>query len=409
MSVSPGTCVLLLVLLCGLRVDTQASRQARDNVTQPPRQARDNVTQPPRQRRYHVVHEQNQLRLALKKSRDQRFEYLTANTEPSLVRRDTSTCPDRLELQLTDYLVTPSGLQVTKYLARHTRQTPGCAGSEVVIEGKPYGLVRIKGPTRDLVISRDQELLLQKCYLPVVTVNNLVKSHLNISTQSVVEENLLKLVLIAGHVVYIAQVTFSDPGGYHVTTLAIDPCSQLVQTVDTHESSEPSAQLSSYQFHANTGKPAQNLGKSEFCDNKFFAVGGNSKLGQIRYGYKPFCVAVTSDGSGYCLLQNNMVAAVDMKNKESPMDSQDVVKFPCNQSYREVKVNGAPSPLLDGYFYLTQVTRMLREWYGYQPSKNRLLYLRGNFGWNCSNAFQENDGIYLGGGWRVYVPPVHGC
>ena len=140
------------------------------------------------------------------------------------------------------------------------------------------------------------------------------------------------------------------------------------------------------------------------CPNResYNAIGGNTKMGVIKYGETPYCLAPTIK-DGVCYLENEYVRVVDMKATLDESIGQ-TASFYCKNGYRD-PINGAYSPALDAFFYGTVMGKMFEEWFQSQPLHEKI-ELRVHYGQNLTEAFWDGTMCFFGDGYDVVYPLV---
>ena len=145
----------------------------------------------------------------------------------------------------------------------------------------------------------------------------------------------------------------------------------------------------------------------ETCvDCEATGIGGNEKIGKIRYGELQRCLDLRRE-NGVCYLENKYVRVINnnftylSKNEESEYIG--VASYNCEEI--DDDVNGAYSPLLDALFYGTVVGKMYEDWYNMTPLGDRMTF-RVHFGANFSNALWNGFECAFGDGGYTYMYPL---
>ena len=141
-------------------------------------------------------------------------------------------------------------------------------------------------------------------------------------------------------------------------------------------------------------------------DCRATGVGGNIKIGKIRYGELQRCLDLRREG-GVCYLENKYVRVVNnnstrlLTTEES--DYVEVASYNCQEI--DDDVNGAYSPLLDALFYGTVVGKMFEDWYNMSPIGDTIT-MRVHYGTNFSGAFWNGIDCAFGDGDSVRYHPL---
>ncbi|XP_076464049.1 elastase-like [Babylonia areolata] len=133
-------------------------------------------------------------------------------------------------------------------------------------------------------------------------------------------------------------------------------------------------------------------------------VGGNLKVGKIRYGEFQRCLDLRRD-NGTCYLENRYVRVLNNNFSFSEKsNATPVASYNCEEI--DDYVNGGYSPLLDAFFYGTVVSRMFEDWYGMSPLGKVITFIV-HFGINESTAFWNGlECVYGDGNGVTYYPFV---
>ncbi|XP_059152465.1 uncharacterized protein LOC131938452 [Physella acuta] len=136
------------------------------------------------------------------------------------------------------------------------------------------------------------------------------------------------------------------------------------------------------------------------CRSRAKGVGGSYYNGPIFFGRKPFCLmtSFTADRKK-CILSNKYVEAADIRNIENwdTIKSAKPLTFDCEKMYFD-RTNGAVSPLMDGFFYVTQGQRMLEFWYNYTKLRNPPVKVGVHYGVALANSYMKEDLLLFGDG-----------
>ena len=118
---------------------------------------------------------------------------------------------------------------------------------------------------------------------------------------------------------------------------------------------------------------------------EFNAIGGNLKIGKIRYGENMLPLSIWME-DGVCYLHNEKVTVVDASTS---MDQSAGFNFPCEQGFNDT-INGGYSPLADAVFFGTVGYDVFYEWLGVQPLKSKVVLLV-HYGEMYENAFWDGQ------------------
>ena len=143
-----------------------------------------------------------------------------------------------------------------------------------------------------------------------------------------------------------------------------------------------------------------------YVDCKATGVGGNTKIGKIRYGELQRCLDLRRE-NGVCYLENKYVRVINNNSSTSTKKEKSrnvrVASYNCEEI--DDGVNGAYSPLLDALFYGTVVGKMYEDWYNMAPLADTMTF-RVHVGTNFSEAMWNGAEFMFGDGDGVYYYPL---
>ena len=134
---------------------------------------------------------------------------------------------------------------------------------------------------------------------------------------------------------------------------------------------------------------------------EFHAVGGNPKMGELRYGENLPALRIWMD-EGMCYLHNEKVTVVDGSSYVSSYN--DSYSFPCEQGFSD-SINGAYSPLADGFFFGSMAYDVFNEWLGVPPLTFKVVMVV-HYGNMMENAFWDGQVTSFGDGYSTFYPLV---
>ena len=133
---------------------------------------------------------------------------------------------------------------------------------------------------------------------------------------------------------------------------------------------------------------------------EFHSVGGNLKIGKIRYGENMPTLSIWREDD-VCYLHNEKVTVVDASTS---MDLSAGFRFPCEQGFND-SINGAYSPLADGVFFGTMGYDLFYEWLGVPPLEFKVGIVV-HYGDMYENAFWNGIFSAFGDGGSRFYPFV---
>ena len=132
------------------------------------------------------------------------------------------------------------------------------------------------------------------------------------------------------------------------------------------------------------------------------AVGGNPKMGKLNYGEDLPALNIWME-DGACYLHNEKVTVVDASESGS-LDYSVGFSFPCEQHFND-SVNGAYSPLADGFFFGSMAYDVFYEWLGVPPLTFKVVMVV-HYGDMMENAFWDGRVTSFGDGRSMFYPLV---
>ena len=138
---------------------------------------------------------------------------------------------------------------------------------------------------------------------------------------------------------------------------------------------------------------------------EFHAVGGNPKTGKLHYGEGLPALNIWME-DGVCYLHNEKVTVVDASTFDYGDDNDFSVgfSFPCEQSFND-SINGAYSPLADGFFFGSMAYDVFYEWLGVPPLVFKVVMVV-HYGNMMANAFWDGQVTSFGDGGSRFYPLV---
>ena len=134
---------------------------------------------------------------------------------------------------------------------------------------------------------------------------------------------------------------------------------------------------------------------------EFHALGGNPKMGKLRYGEDLPALRIWMD-EGMCYLHNEKVTVVDGSSYINSYN--DSYSFPCEQGFND-SINGAYSPLADGFFFGSMAYDVFNEWLGVPPLTFKVVMVV-HYGNMMENAFWDGQVTSFGDGYSMFYPLV---
>ena len=132
----------------------------------------------------------------------------------------------------------------------------------------------------------------------------------------------------------------------------------------------------------------------------FHAVGGNVKMGKLRYGTDLPALRVWMD-EGMCYLHNEKVTVIDGSSFDYSNFSHSF-SFPCEQGFND-SINGGYSPLADGFFFGNIAYDVFYEWLGVPPLTHKVVMIV-HHGYQMDSALWTGEVALFGDGYSKYYP-----
>ena len=148
-----------------------------------------------------------------------------------------------------------------------------------------------------------------------------------------------------------------------------------------------------------TTRTAQVKGKGYY---DFHAVGGNVKMGKLRYGTDLPALRVWMD-EGMCYLHNEKVTVIDGSSYDYG-NYNDSFSFPCEQGFND-SINGGYSPLADGFFFGSIAYDVFYEWLGVPPLTHKVVMVV-HYGYKEDNAYWTGEVTVFGDGYWIFHPLI---
>ena len=138
------------------------------------------------------------------------------------------------------------------------------------------------------------------------------------------------------------------------------------------------------------------------------AVGGNVKVGKNLYGDTLPALNVYME-NGICFLESEKVTVIDATPllDDDQLNVNNSFNFSCEQGFND-SVNGAYSPLADGFFFGIMTYDLFKEWVGVEPLMFKIvLAIHYNEGRDSyANAFWNGVATFYGDGGDFIYPFV---
>ena len=130
-------------------------------------------------------------------------------------------------------------------------------------------------------------------------------------------------------------------------------------------------------------------------------IGGNVKSGKNAYGdsLPPLSVFMQD---GICYSENEEYIMIDARTGPVDRENNQSLRFQCEQGFND-SVNGAYSPLADGFFYGSLTHELFMEWLGVEPTEPKLVIITHM---DTEGAFYWSGAVHFGDGEANYYPFV---
>ena len=131
-------------------------------------------------------------------------------------------------------------------------------------------------------------------------------------------------------------------------------------------------------------------------------IGGNVKSGKNAYSDSLPALSVFMQ-DGICYLENEELIVIDARAGPVDRENYQSLRFQCEQGFND-SVNGAYSPLADGFFYGSLTHELFMEWLGVESTESKLVKTWSKHG--HGRSFYWWGAVHFGDGGANYYPFV---
>lgn len=139
--------------------------------------------------------------------------------------------------------------------------------------------------------------------------------------------------------------------------------------------------------------------------------GGNEKTREYWYGKDGLPWLDVTQKGNQCIMDNGIVKLVNLKKQWDWKNTiQTPYQYSCNNNTEDY-INGAFSPINDGYYFGNIIVSMYRDWYQLNALQNpdgtaMKLIMKVHFGQHFENAFWDGESMTFGDGELYFYPLV---